>query len=64
MRLGRYTFTVRPEVLCGESGWTYAVSFDDREVFGGWSRGSKGNALDEIREGIRARESLRSAVGS
>lgn len=59
--MSRYQTRTWPETILGEAGWSYSVSADGREVFGGWSRGKKANALDEVREGIRAREALRAA---
>ncbi len=62
MRSKSYTIRYWEQTMCGEPGWSYDVSVDGRQVFEGWSRGRKKHAIDDVRAGILARETLIAAT--
>lgn len=59
-----YTATYRPETLFSEPGWAYSCFHNGREIFNGWSRGSKREAESEVRRGIANREALHGAANA
>lgn len=59
-----YSATYEPQIVYGEAGYWYRCYVGGRLIFEGWSKGKKRDAEDEVRNGIDAREALRSAVRS
>jgi len=57
-----YSATYEPGVVHGECGFWYRCFAGGRLIFEGWSRGRRQHAEAEVREGINARETLRSFV--
>lgn len=58
-----YTGTYEPQTVHGERGFWYRCFANGKLVFEGWSRGKKHLAEREVRNGIDAREALRSCAG-
>lgn len=59
-----YTATYEPQTVHGERGFWYRCFAGGKLIFEGWSRGKQQHAEAEVREGINARETLRSLAGA
>lgn len=51
-----YFQTLWPETVGDVGGFSYVVTLDGEEIFGGWTPGAKEAAKDEILERLRKRE--------
>lgn len=58
-----YTATYEPQIVAGERGFWYRCFAAGKLIFEGWSRGKKHLAERDVREGIKARETLRACAG-